>query len=104
MAVAQNVSMPEAMRMAENDMRVVREHSELAKTYVAVSMAGGESQRCLDFFAANLNEDVLHADWHRYYQRLAPMIDPQVNLLEKYDELLAQRPTDALAIYLRGRL
>jgi tetratricopeptide (TPR) repeat protein len=92
----------QALDFAEHRLRRNPE-TRLLNSYLRETF-GPDRARAEAFFKAGLGRKPLSIPWHRAYQVLADHDGGLQALVAQYDALLAQDPTNAGLIYLRGRI
>ncbi len=63
-----------------------------------------DPSRCLKLLESRLGERPIDVEWHRRYQQFALLAGNVAELVQRYEQLLAEAPNDSYLLYLRGRI
>ena len=61
-------------------------------------------EELLEFLRGGLSVRPIILQWHRAYQKLVEVAQPELNLQQEYEELLSAEPDNKTLMYLTGRL
>ena len=78
---------------------------ETALAYAGVAAVNGRADEAVETLRPHLATDPINVDWHRAYQNVAEATAGREEALcAEYDRLVAERPDDPVAHYLRARI
>lgn len=95
---------PEAVSLAEWDLRLKPDDKEMLEAYTASVTQKAELARLDAFLGAGLSNRPVNIEWHRSYQDIHLSQSNGVKLISLYEGMLKAEPENSALLYLRGRI
>ena len=102
--IAETTSPEAALRYGESRLLIDPADDQLAGAYVNTAFANSQQDRAMQFLERQFDKRPVQISLHRMLHELHPTTGEKLQLIAKYDDLLAHEPNNAALLYLRGRL
>jgi tetratricopeptide (TPR) repeat protein len=88
----------------ESQLKQHDDDESLLRSYLSLSAAANQIDRCRDYLAEGLKKRPIRIEWHRNYQDACRMTGREVEAEAEYRKMLETDPRDSTLLYLTGRI